>query len=119
MEIEKALKTEDEQKRQQTLGELSSEIKVTEKNSQQAEKKLASINEDLNSVGRLENLIQSKTQDSKASDQKSQQLFDLLPYCFDKMKPQITKYKYHQKEQQDRSNFSQRHFNLTLLQICS
>lgn len=90
LEIEKALKTEDEQKRQQTLGELSSEIKVTEKNSQQAEKKLASINEDLNSVGRLENLIQSKTQDSKASDQKSQQLFDLLKKSRDELQEKLT-----------------------------
>lgn len=90
LEIEKALKTEDEQKRQQTLGELSSEIKVAEKNSQQAEKKLASINEDLNSVGRLENLIQSKTQDSKASDQKSQQLFDLLKKSRDELQEKLT-----------------------------
>ena len=90
LEIEKALKTEDEQKRQQTLGELSSEIKVTEKNSQQAEKKLASINEDLNSIGRLENLIQSKTQDSKASDQKSQQLFDLLKKSRDELQEKLT-----------------------------
>lgn len=90
LEIEKALKTEDEQKRQQTLGELSSEIKVTEKNSKQAEKKLASINDDLNSVGRLENLIQSKTQDSKASDQKSQQLFDLLKKSRDELQEKLT-----------------------------
>ena len=72
------------------MGELSSEIKVTEKNSQQAEKKLASINEDLNSVGRLENLIQSKTQDSKASDQKSQQLFDLLKKSRDELQEKLT-----------------------------
>ncbi len=90
LEVESAAKTENKNKSEQVLGELESEIRVTEKNLSEATAKLAKIDEDLGSVAKLENLISSKTQDTKDSDKENQQLFDALKRSRDELSEELT-----------------------------
>lgn len=90
LEVESAAKTENKNKSEQVLGELESEIRVTEKNLSEATAKLTKIDEDLGSVVKLENLISSKTQDTKDSDKENQQLFDALKRSRDELSEELT-----------------------------
>lgn len=90
LEVESAAKTENKNKSEQILGELESEIRTTEKNLSEATAKLAKIDEDLGSVAKLENLISSKTQDTKDSDRENQQLFDALKRSRDELSEELT-----------------------------
>lgn len=89
-EVENAAKTESRNKSEKTLGELSSEMKVTEKNCSEALAKLNVIDNDLGSVSQLENLISSKTQDTKDSDRKDRQMFDELKKLRDRLQEELT-----------------------------
>lgn len=89
-EVESAAKTENKNKSEQTIGELESEMRVTESNLEEAKHKLAKIDDDLGSVAKLENLISSKTQDTKDSDKENQQLFDNLKKSRDLLNEQLT-----------------------------
>ena len=90
LEVESAAKTENKNKSEQILGELESEIRTTEKNLSEATAKLAKIDDDLGSVAKLENLISSKTQDTKDSDKENQQLFDALKRSRDELSEELT-----------------------------
>lgn len=90
LEVESAAKTENKNKSEQSIGELSAELRETEKNLEEAKKKLAVIDEDLGSVAKLENLISSKTQDTKDSDKENQQLFETLKRNRDALSEQLT-----------------------------
>lgn len=90
LEVESAAKTENKNKSEQILGELESEIRTTEKNLNEATAKLAKIDDDLGSVAKLENLISSKTQDTKDSDKENQQLFDALKRSRDELSEELT-----------------------------
>ena len=90
LEVESAAKTENKNKSEQILGEFESEIRTTEKNLSEATAKLAKIDDDLGSVAKLENLISSKTQDTKDSDKENQQLFDALKRSRDELSEELT-----------------------------
>lgn len=90
LEVESAAKTENKNKSEQILGELESEIRTTEKNLSEATAKLAKTDDDLGSVAKLENLISSKTQDTKDSDKENQQLFDALKHSRDELSEELT-----------------------------
>lgn len=90
LEVDNAAKTVNRSKREQTIGELDVKIVATEKNYADACDKLSKINEDLGSVAKLENLISSKTQDGKDSDQKNQRVFDELKQLRDRLQDKLT-----------------------------
>jgi len=90
LDIENATKSENKNKLEQTISELSSLIEDVEKSFNSAKSKVAKITADLDSVTELENLISSKTRNTKDSDQKNQKLFDELKALRDSLQEQLT-----------------------------
>ncbi len=90
LEVESAAKNESKSKSEQSVAKLSVDIRETEQSNETAKSKFEKINADINSVSELENLISSKTQNSKDNDQKNQRLFDELKKLRDELQDKLT-----------------------------